>query len=153
LLCTPFTGGIFTVHCAKFHIDNYFKHVIYFVHIHFSRVPLDQQERRNHRFFFKQFTQAATYLKSPSLSSYKCFSPLQPQPRPHQSPQVTSPHQAGSLSQSGIKGGPSTKHGLVYYLEQISILLTCLQPEMASYTLCYAFFLKHLSQRCCVRNP
>jgi hypothetical protein len=28
------------------------------------------------------------------------------------------------LSQSGIKGGPSTKHGLVYYLEQTSILLT-----------------------------
>jgi hypothetical protein len=87
------------------------------------RVPLDQQERCNHWFFLMQFTQAATYFKSPSLSSYKCFS-LQPQPRPHQSPQVTSPHQAGLLSQSGIKGGPSTKHGLVYYLEQISILLT-----------------------------
>ena len=87
-------------------------------------VPLDQQERCNHRFFLMQFTQAATYFKSPSLSSYKCFSPLQPQPRPHQSPQVTSPHQAGLLSQSGIKGGPSTKHGLVYYLEQTSILLT-----------------------------
>ena len=71
-----------------------------------------------------QFTQAATYFKSPSLSCYKCFSPLQPQPHPHQSPQVTSPHQAGLLSQSGIKGGPSTKHGLVYYLEQTSILLT-----------------------------
>ena len=96
------------------------------------RVPLDQQERRNHRFFFKQFTQAATYFKSPSLSSYKCFS-LQPQPRLHQSPQVTSPHQAGLLSQSGIKGGPSTKHGLVYYLEQTSIWLACLQPGMASY--------------------
>jgi hypothetical protein len=70
------------------------------------------------------FTQAATYFKSPSLSSYKCFSPFQPQPRPHQSPQVTSSHQAGLLSQLGIKGGPSTKHGLVYYLEQTSILLT-----------------------------
>jgi hypothetical protein len=69
------------------------------------------------------FTQAANYFKSPSLSCYKCFS-LQPQPRPHQSPQVTSPHQAGLLSQSGIKGGSSTKHGLVYYLEQTSILLT-----------------------------
>jgi hypothetical protein len=69
------------------------------------------------------FTQAATYFKSPSLSSYKCFS-FQPQPRPHQSPQVTSPHQAGLLSQSGIKGGPSTKYGLVYYLAQTSILLT-----------------------------
>jgi hypothetical protein len=102
-------------------------------------VPLHQQERSNHRFFFRQFTQAATFFKSPSLSPYKCFS-LQPQPRPHQSPQVTSPHQAGLLSQSGIKGGPSTKHGLVYYLEQTSILLACLQPGMASYrradTLC-----------------
>jgi hypothetical protein len=29
------------------------------------RVPLDQQERLNHRFFFKQFTQAATFFKSP----------------------------------------------------------------------------------------
>ena len=67
------------------------------------------------------FTQAATYFKSPSLSSYKCFSPLQPQPRPHQSPQVTSPHQAGLLSQSGIKGEPSTKYGLVYCLAQISV--------------------------------
>ena len=84
------------------------------------RVPLDQQERCNHWFFLMQFTQAATYFKSPSLSSYKCFS-LQPQPRPHQSPQVTSPHQAGLLSQSGIKGEPSTKYGLVYCLAQISI--------------------------------
>ena len=96
------------------------------------RVPLNQQERRNHRFFLKQFTQAATYFKSPSLSSYKCFS-LQPQPRPHQSPQVTSPHQAGLLSQSRIKGGPSTNHGLVYYLEQTSILLTR-KSGMAPYT-------------------
>jgi hypothetical protein len=78
------------------------------------------------------FTQAASFLKSASLSGYKCFS-LQPQPHPHQSPQVTSPHQAGLLSQSGIKGGPSTKHGLVYCLEQISIRLACLQPGMASY--------------------
>jgi hypothetical protein len=62
------------------------------------------------------FTQAAFFFKFPSLSSYKCFSPFEQQPRPHQSPQVTSPHQAGSLSQSGIKGGPSTKHGLVYCL-------------------------------------
>ena len=69
------------------------------------------------------FTQAATYFKSPSLSSYKCFS-LQPQPRPHQSPQVKTLHQACLLNQSGIKGGTSTKHGLVYYLEQTSILLT-----------------------------
>jgi hypothetical protein len=82
------------------------------------RIPLDQQERCNHQFFFKQFTQAATFF------SYKCFSPPQPQPRPHQSPQVTSPHQEGLLSQSGIKGGPSTKHGLLYYLEHTSILLT-----------------------------
>jgi hypothetical protein len=80
-------------------------------------IPLDQQERCNHWFFFKQFTQATTYFKSPSLSSYECFSPLQPQPRPHQSLQVTSPHQAGLLSESGIKGRPSTKQGLVYYLE------------------------------------
>jgi hypothetical protein len=57
------------------------------------------------------------FLQIPRLSGYKCFSPLKPQPRPHQSPQVTSPHQAGLLSQSGIKGGPSTKHGLVYCLE------------------------------------
>ena len=103
------------------------------------RVPLDQQERRNHRFFLKQFTQAATYFKSPSLSSYKCFSPLQPQPRPHQSPQVTSPHQAGLLSQSGIKGGPSTKHGLVYYLEQTSILLTR-KSGMAPYSCVNVFY-------------
>jgi hypothetical protein len=104
-------------------------------------VPLGQQERRNHQFFFKQFTQAATFLKSPSISSYKCFSPLQPQPHPHQSPQVTSPqspqvtspHQAGLLSQSGIKGGPSTKHGLVYYLEQTSVRLAR-KSGMALYT-------------------
>lgn len=106
------------------------------------RVPLDQQERRNHRFFFKQFTQAATYFKSPSLSSYKCFS-LQPQPRLHQSPQVTSPHQAGLLSQSGIKGEPSTKHGLVYYLEQTSILLTR-KSRMAPYNSPFYIFLNKL---------
>ena len=84
-------------------------------------VQLDQQGKRNHRFFLKQFTQAASLFKSHSLSGYKCFSPLQPQPRPHQSPQVTSPHQAGLLSQSGIKGEPSTKYGLVYCLAQISV--------------------------------
>jgi hypothetical protein len=52
-------------------------------------------------------------LQIPRLSGYKCFSPLKPQPHPHQSTEVTSPQQAGLLSQSGIKGGPSTKHGLV----------------------------------------
>jgi hypothetical protein len=102
------------------------------------RVPLDQQAKRNHWFFLKQFTQAATFFKSPSLSSYKYFS-LQPQPHPHQSPQVTSPHQAGLLSQSGLKGGPSTKHGLVYYLEQTSILLTR-KSGMAPYSCVNVFY-------------
>jgi hypothetical protein len=73
------------------------------------------------------------FLQIPHLSSYKCFSPLQLQPHPHQSPQVTSPHQAGLLSQSEIKGGPSTKHGLVHYLKQTSILLTR-KSRMAPYT-------------------
>jgi hypothetical protein len=92
---------------------------------------ITKQKKRNHGFFLKQFTQAATFFKSPSLSGYKCFSPFQP----YQSPQVTSPHQAGLLSQSGIKGGPSTKHGLVYYLEQTSILLTR-KSGMAPYSFC-----------------
>ena len=104
-------------------------------------VQLDQQGKRNHRFFLKQFTQAATFFKSPSLSSYKCFSPLQPQPRPHQSPQVTSPHQAGLLSQSGIKGEPSTKYGLVYCLAQISVRLAR-ESGMASHNSPFYILLK-----------
>ena len=96
------------------------------------------------------FTQAATYFKSPSLSGYKCFS-LQPQPRPHQSPQVTSPHQAGLLSQSGIKGGPSTKHGLVYYLEQTSILLTR-KSGMAPYNSPFYIFLFSLCGFIIIKN-
>jgi hypothetical protein len=88
------------------------------------RVQLNQQVKCNHRFFLKQFTQAASLFKSPaSLVTSVFFFPLQPQPRSHQSPQVISPHQAGLLSQSGIKGRPSTKHGLVYCLEQISVRL------------------------------
>ena len=107
------------------------------------RIPLNQQERHNHRFFLKLFYSGSFFLQIPCLSSYKCFSPLQPQPRPHQSPQVTSPHQAGLLSQSGIKGGPSTKHGLVYYLEQISILLTR-KSGMAPYNSPFYIFLNKL---------
>jgi hypothetical protein len=81
------------------------------------RVQLDQQGKHNHWFFLKQFTQAASLFKSPASLVTSVFFPLQPQPRPHQSPQVTSPHQAGLLSQSGIKGGPSTKYGLIYCLD------------------------------------
>ena len=60
-------------------------------------------------------------LQLPRASGYKLFYALKPQPCLNQSPQVTSPHQAGLLSQSGIKGEPSTKYGLVYCLAQISI--------------------------------
>jgi hypothetical protein len=60
-------------------------------------------------------------LQISRASGYKRFYPLKPQPCLNQSPQVTSPHQAGLLSQSGIKGGPSTKYGLVYCLAQISV--------------------------------
>ena len=95
-------------------------------------VQLGQQEKRNHQFFLKQFTQVASLFKSPASRGTSVFSPLQPQPCPHQSPQVTSPHQAGLLSQSGIKGGPSTKHGLVYCLAQISVWLAR-ESEMASH--------------------
>jgi hypothetical protein len=84
-------------------------------------VQLDQQGKRNHRFFLKQFTQAASLFKSPEPRGYKRFYAFKPQPYLNQSPQVTSPHQAGLLSQSGIKGEPSTKYGLVYCLAQISI--------------------------------
>ena len=86
-------------------------------------VQLDQQGKCNHQFFLKQLTQAAFLFKFPASLVTSVFFPLQPQPHPHQSSQVTSPHQAGLLSQSGIKGGPSTKHGLVYCLEQISVRL------------------------------
>ena len=37
------------------------------------RVPLDQQERRNHRFFLKQFTQAASLFKSPASRGTSVF--------------------------------------------------------------------------------
>ena len=60
-------------------------------------------------------------LQLPRALGYKRFYALMPQPRLNQSPQVTSPHQAGLLSQPGIKGEPSTKYGLVYCLAQISI--------------------------------
>jgi hypothetical protein len=56
----------------------------------------------------------------PCLGVQAVFYPLKPQPFLNQSPQVTSPHQAGLLSQSGIKGKPSTKYGLVYCLAHIS---------------------------------
>jgi hypothetical protein len=84
-------------------------------------VQLDQQGKCNHRFFLKQFTQAASLFKSPAPWGTSVFYPLKPQPRLNQSPQVTSPHQAGLLSQSGIKGEPSTKYELVYCLAQISV--------------------------------
>jgi hypothetical protein len=72
-------------------------------------------------------------LQIPRLSGYKSFYPLKPQPCLNQSPQVTSPHQAGLLSQSGIKGKPSTKYGLVDCLAQISIQLARVSG-MASHT-------------------
>ena len=72
-------------------------------------------------------------LQIPRLSGYKHFYPLKPQPRLNQSPQLTSPHQAGLLSQSGIKGEPSTKYGLVYCLAQISVQLAR-ESGMASHT-------------------
>jgi hypothetical protein len=76
-------------------------------------VQLDQQGKRNHWFFLMQFSQAASLFKSPaSVVTSFFFPPLQPQPRPHQSPQVTSPHQAGLLSQSGIKGAHPPNMGL-----------------------------------------
>jgi hypothetical protein len=95
-------------------------------------VQLDQQEKPNHRFFLMQFTQAASLFKSPASLVTSVFLPLQSQPCLHQSPQVTSPHQVGLFSQSGIKVGPSTKHGLVYCLAQIAVLLSR-EPEMASH--------------------
>ena len=79
----------------------------------------------------------------PCLGVQAVFYPLKPQPCLNQSPQVTSPHQAGLLSQSGIKGGPSTKHGLVYYLEQTSILLTR-KSRMAPYNSPFNIFLNKL---------
>ena len=103
-------------------------------------VQLDQQGKTQPLVLLKAVYSGSFFLQIPCLSSYKCFSPLQPQPRPHQSPQVTSPHQAGLLSQSGIKGGPSTKHGLVYYLEQTSILLTR-KSGMAPYNSPFYIFL------------
>jgi hypothetical protein len=80
-------------------------------------------------------------------SGYKRFYPLKPQPSLNQSPQVTSPHQAGLLSQSGIKGKPSTKYGLVYCLTQISVRLAR-ESGMASHngryivSLCFIDFLE-----------
>jgi hypothetical protein len=60
-------------------------------------------------------------LQLPQASGYKRFYSLKPQPHLNQSPQVTSPHQVGLLSQSGINSKPSTKYGLVYCLAQISV--------------------------------
>jgi hypothetical protein len=62
-----------------------------------------------------------------------CFFPLKPQSRLNQSPQVTSPHQAGLLSQSGIQGEPFNKYGLAYCLAQISVRLAS-ESGMASHT-------------------
>jgi hypothetical protein len=59
-------------------------------------------------------------LQLPQPRGASVFYALKPQPRLNQSPQVTSHHQAGLLSQSGIKGEPSTKYGLVYCLAQSS---------------------------------
>jgi hypothetical protein len=73
-------------------------------------VQLDQQGKHNHRFFWFFCVPRGTSI----------FYPIKPQPCLNQSPQVTSPHQAGLLSQSGIKGEPSTEYGLVYCLAQIS---------------------------------
>jgi hypothetical protein len=80
-------------------------------------------------------------LQIPRLSGYKHFYPLKPQPRLNQSPQVTSPHQAGLLSQSGIKGEPSTKYGLVYCLAQISVRLAR-ESGMASHNSPFYILLK-----------
>ena len=104
-------------------------------------VQLDQQGKCNHQFFLMQFTQAASLFNSPRALGYKRFYAFKPQPRPHQSPQVTSPHQAGLLSQSGIKGEPSTKYGLVYCLAQISIQLAR-ESRMASHNSPFYILLK-----------
>jgi hypothetical protein len=74
-------------------------------------------------------------LQIPRVSGYKRFYPLKPPPCFNQSPQVTSPPRAGLLSQSGIKGKPSTKYGLVYCLAQISIRLAR-ESGMVSYRPC-----------------
>ena len=104
------------------------------------RVQLDQQGKRNHQFFLMQFTQAASLFNSPEPWGTSVFSALKPQPRLNQSPQVTSPHQAGLLSQSGIKGEPSTKYGLVYCLAQISVRAR--ESGMASYNSPFYILLK-----------
>ena len=87
-------------------------------------VPLDQQAKTK-----------------PHPGWYKHFYPLKPQPCLNQSPQVTSPHQAGLLSQSGIKGEPSTKYGLVYCLAQISVRLAR-ESRMASHNSPFYILLK-----------
>ena len=74
-------------------------------------------------------------LQIPRASGYKRFYALKPPPCFNQSPQVTSPPRAGLLSQSGIKGKPSTKYGLVYCLAQISIRLAR-ESGMVSYRPC-----------------
>lgn len=74
-------------------------------------------------FLLKAVYSGSFFLQLPQTPGYKSFYALKPQPRLNQSPQVTSPHQAGLLSQSGIKGEPSTKYGLVCCLAQISVRL------------------------------
>ena len=87
-------------------------------------VQLDQQEKKTQPPVLLNAVYSGSFsLQLPQASGYKRFYPLKPQPRLNQSPQVTSPHQAGLLSQSGIKGEPSTKYGLVYCLAQISVQL------------------------------
>jgi hypothetical protein len=80
-------------------------------------------------------------LQLPRASGYKRFYALKPQPCLNQSPHVTSPQQAGLLNQSGIKGEPSTKYGLVYCLAQISIWLAR-ESGMASHNSPFYILLK-----------
>jgi hypothetical protein len=86
-------------------------------------VQHDQQGKTQPPVLFNVVYSGSFSLQLPRASGYKHFYALKPQPCLNQSPQVTSPHQAGLLSQSGIKGEPSTKYGLVYCLAQISVQL------------------------------
>jgi hypothetical protein len=92
-------------------------------------------------FLLKAVYSGSFFLQLPQTPGYKSFYALKPQPRLNQSPQVTSRHQAGLLSQSGIKGEPSTKYGLIYCLAQISV---CLAREsgMASHNSPFYILLK-----------
>ena len=95
-------------------------------------VQLDQQGKPLPPVLLNAVYSGSLSLQIPCLLGYKRFYPLKPQPCLNQSLQVTSPHQAGLLSQSGIKGEPSTKYGLVYCLAQISIWLAR-ESRMASH--------------------